>query len=83
MMEYIGQTGRSLSTRFNEHLGYVRTKSNDPTGQHFNLPGHSISNMEVSVLEKVFEKSRAVRETRESFWIQEFQTVSKGINDKK
>ena len=48
-MEYIGKTGRTLAKRFDEHRGYVRNKTKDPTGQHFNLMGHSISDMEVSV----------------------------------
>ena len=82
-MEYIGQSGRTLSKRFKEHLGYARNKTKDPTGQHFNLPGHNISHMEISILEKVYSQSRAVREARESFYIQEFQTELLGMNDKK
>ena len=82
-MEYIGQTGRTLAKRFDEHRGYVRNKTKDPTGQHFNLMGHSISDMEVSVLEKVHSQSRAIREVRESYYIQEFQTELMGMNDKK
>ena len=82
-MEYIGQSGRTLSKRFKEHLGYARNKTKDPTGQHFNLPGQNISHMEISILEKVYSQSRAVREARESFYIQEFQTELFGMNDKK
>ena len=82
-MEYIGQTGRTLAKRFSEHLGYVRNHLNEPTGKHFNLAGHSISDMEISILEKVYTKSRATREIRESFYIQEFQTELLGINEKK
>ena len=81
--EYIGQTGRKLSVRFGEHLGYVRNKTDDPTGIHFNLPGHNLSHMEVSVLEKVYTNNRAYREQRESMWIRDFQTEVKGMNKKK
>ena len=81
--EYIGQTGRTLSTRFGEHLGYVRNKTNDPTGVHFNLPGHNSSHMEVSVLEKVYVRSKAIREARESLWIREFESEIRGMNKKK
>ena len=80
---YIGQTGRTLSTRFAEHLGYVRNKTNDPTGVHFNLAGHNTSHMEVSVLEKVYSRSRATREARESLWIREFESEIRGMNKKK
>ena len=81
--EYIGQTGRTLAIRVGEHLGYVRNKTNDPTGVHFNLPGHNLSDMEVSVLEKVFTNSKIYREQRESLWIREFQTEVNGMNKKK
>ena len=81
--EYIGQTGRKLSVRFGEHLGYVRNKTDDPTGIHFNLPGHNLNHMEVSVLEKVFTNNRAYREQRESMWIRDFQTEVRGMNKKK
>ena len=81
--EYIGQSGRTLAKRFGEHLGYVRNKSKEPTGKHFNLPGHRTSDMQISILEKVHTKSRAVRETRESLYIKEFQTELRGMNEKK
>ena len=82
--EYIGQTGRTLAKRFGEHRGYVNNnKTNEPTGLHFNLPGHRLSDMEVSVLEKVFSKDKLTRETRESFYIREFQTEINGMNIKK
>ena len=64
-------------------MGYVRNKTKDPTGIHFNLPGHSISDMEVSVLEKVYTQSRAIRESRESMWIRNFESETKGMNEKK
>ena len=82
-MEYIGQTGRTLAKRFSEHMGYVRNKLNEPTGKHFNLVGHSISDMEITILEKVHSQSRATREVRESYFIQEFQSELLGINEKK
>ena len=45
---YVGQTSKSLSQRFSQHLGYIRNFHNhtaagkriEPTGQHFNGPGH-------------------------------------------
>ena len=81
--EYIGQTGRSLAKRFEEHRGYINNKTNDPTGIHFNLPGHQISDMQITVLENVFSQSRAVREERESMHIREFETEYRGMNKKK
>ena len=75
--------GRTLSAHFGEHLGSVRNMTNNETGTHFNLPGHSIRDMEVKVLEKVFTQNRVTRETRKSLWIREFESEIKGINKKK
>ena len=42
----------------NEHL-------NKATGWHFNKKGHSVSDMKVSILEKVFSTDEALRLERE------------------
>ena len=52
--QYIGEMDRSLQARFSEHKGYVLNKYlKKATGRHFNQPGHRISDMQVSILEKV------------------------------
>ena len=38
--------------------------------QHFNEPGHSIYNMEVAAIVKVFDRGRTVIEKRERMWIE-------------
>ena len=54
---YIGETDRGLIDIISEHIGYIRTKKlGKATGYHFNLPGHSVANMTVTVLEKVKKK---------------------------
>ena len=58
-LQYIGQTTRSLDERVREHIGYIRNlhtnHTNQPTGVHFNLPGHELYYLKVSVLEKVYK----------------------------
>ena len=50
--QYIGETDRSLKDRISEHKGYIRTKKlNQATGAHFNLPGHSVSDMTVMAIQ--------------------------------
>ena len=80
-----------MCIRIAQHRGYINNfqkhkeagKATQPTGEHFNLPGHQgVSDMEVQVIEKVFCKSMAVRLARETWYIQKFQTVSQGINKK-
>ena len=82
--QYIGQTGNSLRGRFLDHLGYARREElNKSTGDHFNLPGHKMSDMQISVLEQVKEANPYYRECRESFHIEQFNLKFKGINRKR
>ena len=51
---YIGETGRSLQNRIADHHGYIVNEHvNTATGHHFNTPGHSVSNLRVTIIEKV------------------------------
>ena len=64
-----------------EHIGYVRTKKLDKaTSGHFNLPGHSISNMKVTMLEKMKTPDIIYRKEREKILIRKFNTFYHGIN---
>ena len=79
--QYIGQTQNSLKDRFNQHRGYVNNKKLEKaTGLHFNLAGHSISDMHVTIVEKVHSRDEFIRKRRESHYIQKFNTKHKGIN---
>ena len=77
--QYIGQTSRSLKERFRQHQYYV-DKNMEATGKHFNLPGHSKSDMKVTVLEKIHSKDVWVREEIESGHIRRANSYYKGIN---
>ena len=82
-MQYIGETDRSLQTRFSEHRGYVTNKMlRKATGNHFNQPGHTISNMEVTILEKVHNRNGQFRKAREKMFIEDYNTKYKGMNRK-
>ena len=79
--QYIGETGRSLQARFSDHRGYVSNRIlKKATGYHFNLPGHSIANIEVTILEKVHSNDSRYREAREKKFIQDYNTKYKGMN---
>ena len=79
---YIGQSQRELKKRFSEHKTSVRTNAKNVVGQHFNEPGHSIFNMEVAALEKVFDRGKQIIEKRESMWIETLEAEFKGLNQK-
>ena len=55
--QYIGQTGRSMRERFGQHANYV-DRNSEATGKHFNFPGHSKSDMRVTVIEKISKANR-------------------------
>ena len=43
-----------LQTRLMEHRGYIsKNDTSKATGEHFNLPGHSLSDLTVTTLEQV------------------------------
>ena len=78
---YIGQSYRTLSKRFAEHRGYVNNRVlSQPTGYHFNKPGHDINNMTITVLEKVKTKDELYRREREKHLINKFDTYKRGMN---
>ena len=79
--QYIGETERMLKDRFLEHKGYANSNNQTKaTGLHFSQKGHSISNMKITVLEKVFNENPQFRKQREKMYIQKFNTKYKGLN---
>ena len=78
---YIGLSSRKYQTRFSEHLGYIKSdKFTEPSGEHFSLPGHSLSDMEGLVLEKVRSRDPFVLRAREALLIQKFDSYRNGLN---
>ena len=81
--KYIGESERTLNHRVCEHLEYINTKRTDqPAGKHFNMRGHSKSDMTVVILERVLKQHQAYRKARESHLIRKFTTFYKGMNQK-
>ena len=44
-MQYVGETGRSLRERVNDHRSAVKNKSQTPIGIHFSTKGHSVADL--------------------------------------
>ena len=81
---YIGETKRMLQHRVADHRGYVTNKMTDkPTGEHFNSPGHSLSDMEVTIIEQNRRKGTEYRKEREHYFIRKFDTFYRGLNRQK
>ena len=72
---------RKFQLRFSEHLYYVKSdKLTEPSGEHFNQPGHSIHDMECIVLEAVRNNDPYVLRAREALLIQKFDSFRMGLN---
>ena len=52
------------------------------TGEHFNTPGHNMADMQVKILEQIFNLDPQFRKTREKMYIERFNTKYKGLNKK-
>ena len=55
-------------------------KTDKSTGEHFNRPGHSLSNMTVTILEKIYSNDIFYRKERETYHIRKFNTFDRGLN---
>jgi hypothetical protein len=79
--KYIGESGRNLKKRLEDHRGYiVNKKVNQATGAHFNLPGHSVSDLKVTILEQVKRPDTEYRKQRENYHIRNFNTFHNEMN---
>ena len=67
-----------------DHRSYITNKvESKATGAHFNLPGHSLANLKVTILEQIKVNDEAYRKERETYFINKFNTFHQGINREK
>ena len=78
---YIGETGRMLKARLSDHRGYINQQVfSVTTGDHINIPGHSLANLKVSILEAVKKNYYLYRKERETYFNNKFNTYYHGLN---
>ena len=78
---YVGETGTTIYTRFQNHLSVVRNKKNDPISYHFNSDKHSAQDLYIVGIEVLSDNDIHYRKVRESFWIKKLQTIQpNGLN---
>ena len=64
-----------LKFRLAGHRGYITNKvTSKATGAQFNLPGHSLANMKISVIEQPKQRNSSYRKEREKYFINKFNT---------
>lgn len=82
-LQYVGETGRMLRDRINDHLSRIRTHKPTPVGKHFNGPNHSLHNVRIMGIE-LFQVncSSDTRKTKEKVWQTLLETTwPNGINE--
>ena len=79
---YVGETGRSLRSRINGHRAGIIKDGQSLLYKHFRLPRHSVADMKVQILEKIYHSSENLVNTRlhrrlqELHWIKELGTAA-------
>ena len=78
---YLGNTKRRFSKRLSEHVGYIRSKkTEEPSGDHFNLPGHSQSDIQGLGIEHVRSTDPFILRAREAFLIKKFDSYNQELS---
>ena len=54
---YVGETGRSLRSRMNGHRSAIRKGGQSLLHRHFHQPNHSVDDMRLQILEKIYHSS--------------------------
>lgn len=74
-IQYIGETGRPLRDRVNNHISNIRKSTNTPIAQHFALSNqHKHDNLHVIAIEQISTDSHNTRKQREQHWIDTLKT---------
>ena len=81
---YIGTSVRQLKHCLADHRGPSGLTCNkvasQATGAQFNLLGHSLADLSVSILEQTRNSDEEYRYEREKYFIRKFDTFNNGIN---
>ena len=71
-IQYIGETGRTLRERFNNHRSDIYLNKNTAIAKHFNEILHEYKHLSVFPLETILDTT--ARRDKESYWIKILQT---------
>ena len=79
-IQYIGKTSDPLKVRFGAHRSDVNSQKDKAISNHFNSPGHSISDMTITIVEKIYNKNPLFLREKEKFYMKLFNTRLGGLN---
>ena len=78
---YVGRTKRKFKVRMAEHRDYPKNgRIEEPSGEHFRLPGHAVSDLFGLAIENVKSTDPLVLKAREAFLIKKFDSFGNGLN---
>ena len=70
--QYIGETSRMVSRRFNEHFSSIKPDSSKAVGKHFSENGHKAKDLSIIPIERILSKDPWIRIAREKHFIKKF-----------
>jgi adenine-specific DNA methylase len=81
---YVGETGRTLYERMQNHLSAIRCKKmEEPVAHHFNGAGHMLSNFKFLGLQCISNDNMTYRRLIENNWMRKLNTFKPyGLNVK-
>jgi hypothetical protein len=90
-VQYVGETGQTVSRRFHGHRSSIKQQGNSSTNdsskretlvaRHFQGQGHTLQHLRVTVIEQVQEDNTNTRRKRERFWRHKLKTnYPEGLN---
>ena len=78
---YIGRTKRKYKLRMAEHRDYPKNgRVEEPSGEHFRLPGHAVSDLFGLAIDYVKSTDPFVLKAREALLIRKFDSYRNGLN---
>ena len=84
--QYCGETGQTAEERFCGHRNTIvqayHQGTTIPVGEHFQLPGHSVSDLVFIPVEKIYSRNIFVRKARERYLINKYNLIDSGLNKK-
>jgi hypothetical protein len=70
--QYIGESARPISRRFNEHKSSIKPETKQAVGKHFSQDGHEKKDMNIIPFEQIQSKDPWIRIAREKYYIKLF-----------
>ena len=81
-LQYVGEMGNPLHTRMNGHRSDIRTgKIDKPVAAHFTQPDHSLEDLQVMGIQKIYREDTTLRKLHESYWISTLGTLAAHWNE--